>query len=104
MNVRPLHDRIIVQRLDEGEQRVGGIIIPDTAKEKPQEGEVIAVGNGKLLENGTRVPLDVQAGDRILFGKWSGTEVTIDGEELIIMKESDILGIVEKTAAKAGAK
>ena len=94
MNVRPLHDRIIVQRLEEGEQKVGGIIIPDTAKEKPQEGEVVAAGTGAKSEDGKVTPLDVKAGDKILFGKWSGTEVKIDGEDLIIMKESDILGIV----------
>ena len=94
MNVRPLHDRIIIQRLDEGEQKVGGIIIPDTAKEKPQEGEVVSVGSGARADDGTVTPLDVKAGDKILFGKWSGTEIKIDGEDLIIMKESDILGIV----------
>ncbi len=94
MKVRPLHDRIIVQRLEEGEQKVGGIIIPDTAKEKPQQGEVIAVGPGGRDESGKLLPLDVQVGDRVLFGKWSGTEVKLDGEDLIIMKESDILGIV----------
>ena len=94
MKVRPLHDRIIVQRLEEGEQKIGGIIIPDTAKEKPQEGEVVSVGTGARAEDGTITPLDVKAGDKILFGKWSGTEVKIDGEDLIIMKESDILGIV----------
>ena len=92
--VRPLHDRLLVKRIEEAETVKGGIIIPDTAKEKPQEGEVIAVGNGKILENGTKIALDVKAGDKILFGKWSGTEVKIDGEDLIIMKESDILGIV----------
>ena len=101
---RPLHDRVVVRRVDSEEKTKGGIIIPDTAKEKPQEGKVIAVGTGTRSEDGKVTPLDVKAGDRILFGKWSGTEVTIDGEELIIMKESDILGIVEKTAAKAGAK
>ena len=99
MNVRPLHDRIIVQRLEEEEQKVGGIIIPDTAKEKPQEGEVIAAGSGIKGEDGKITPLDVKAGDRILFGKWSGTEVRVDGEDLLIMKESDILGIVEGTPA-----
>ena len=99
MKVRPLHDRIIVQRLEEGEQVVGGIIIPDTAKEKPQEGEVIAVGAGTRDETGKLTPLDVKAGDRILFGKWSGTEVRLQGEDLLIMKESDILGILEGTAA-----
>ena len=99
MKVRPLHDRIIVQRIDEGEQKIGGIIIPDTAKEKPQEGEVIAVGPGARDENGKVAALDVKAGDRVLFGKWSGTEVKIDGEELLIMKESDIMGIVEGQAS-----
>ena len=94
MNVRPLHDRIIVERIDEGEQKVGGIIIPDSAKEKPQEGEVVSVGTGARADDGKVTPLDVKAGDRILFGKWSGTEVKIGGEDLIIMKESDILGIV----------
>jgi chaperonin GroES len=100
MSFRPLHDRVLVRRVKEEEKSKGGIIIPDTAKEKPQEGKVIAVGSGTRGEDGKVTPLDVKAGDRILFGKWSGTEVTIDGEELIIMKESDILGIVEKTAAK----
>ena len=95
MNVRPLHDRILVRRIEEKETVKGGIIIPDTAKEKPQEGEVIAVGNGKLLENGSKVPLDVKAGDRILFGKYSGTEVKIDGEEHLILREDDILGVLE---------
>ena len=94
MNVRPLHDRILIQRLDEGEQKVGGIIIPDSAKEKPQEGEVVSVGSGARGEDGKITPPDVKAGDKILFGKWSGTEVKVDGEDLIIMKESDILGIV----------
>ena len=104
MNVRPLHDRIIIQRLEEGEQNVGGIIIPDSAKEKPQQGKVIAAGNGKSKDDGTRTPLDVKAGDRVLFGKWSGTEVKIDGEELLIMKESDILGIIEgKASVRAAA-
>ena len=104
MSFRPLHDRVLVRRVKEEEKTKGGIIIPDTAKEKPQEGKVIAVGSGTRSEDGKITPLDVKAGDRILFGKWSGTEVTIDGEELIIMKESDILGIVDKVAAKAGAK
>ena len=94
MNARPLHDRILVQRIEEGEQKVGGIIIPDTAKEKPQEGEVVAVGAGAKADDGKITPLDVKAGDKILLGKWSGTEVKIDGEDLIIMKECDILGIV----------
>ena len=101
MSFRPLHDRVLVRRVKEEEKTKGGIIIPDTAKEKPQEGKVIAVGSGTRGDDGKIVPLDVKAGDRILFGKWSGSEVTIDGEELIIMKESDILGIVEKTLAKA---
>jgi chaperonin GroES len=95
MHFRPLHDRVIVRRLDAEEKTAGGIIIPDTAKEKPQEGEIIAVGPGARNEKGELVPLDVKAGDRILFGKWSGTDVKIDGEELLIMKESDILGVVE---------
>ena len=94
MNVRPLADRILVRRIEEKETMRGGIIIPDTAKEKPQEGEVVAVGGGAKSEEGKVTPLDVKAGDRILFGKWSGTEVKIGGEDLIIMKESDILGIV----------
>ena len=98
MKFRPLHDRVLVRRVNAEEKTAGGIIIPDTAKEKPQEGEVFSVGAGTLNEKGELRPLDVKAGDRILFGKWSGTEVTIDGEELIIMKESDILGIVEKPA------
>jgi chaperonin GroES len=96
MHFRPLHDRVIVRRLDAEEKTAGGIIIPDTAKEKPQEGEIIAVGPGARNEKGELVPLDVKAGDRILFGKWSGTEVKIDGEDLLIMKESDILGVIEK--------
>lgn len=96
---RPLHDRVLVRRVESEARSAGGIIIPDTAKEKPMEGEVIAVGNGVRDETGALRPLDVKAGDRILFGKYSGTEVKIDGEELLIMKESDILGIVEATAA-----
>ena len=94
MAFRPLHDRVVVKRLDSEEKTKGGIIIPDTAKEKPQEGEIVAVGPGARDEAGKLVPLDVKAGDRILFGKWSGTEVKIDGQDLLIMKESDILGIV----------
>ena len=94
MGFRPLHDRVLVRRVQAEEKTSGGIIIPDTAQEKPQEGEVIAVGSGARAENGTITPMDVKAGDRILFGKWSGTEVKVDGEDLIIMKESDILGIV----------
>jgi chaperonin GroES len=99
MKFRPLHDRVLVRRVEQLEKTAGGIIIPDTAKEKPQEGEVIAAGAGIKGEDGKITPLDVKAGDRILFGKWSGTEVRIDGEDLLIMKESDILGIVEGAAA-----
>jgi chaperonin GroES len=102
MKFRPLHDRVVVRRVAETEKTKGGIIIPDTAKEKPMEGEIIAVGPGGRDENGQLVKLDVKAGDRILFGKWSGTEVTIDGEELLIMKESDIMGIID--GAKASKK
>ncbi|OPB32161.1 co-chaperone GroES [Bartonella sp. AR 15-3] len=91
---RPLHDRVVVRRVESENKTAGGIIIPDTAKEKPQEGEIIAVGNGALDDNGKRVPLEVKAGDRVLFGKWSGTEVKINGEDLLIMKESDIMGIL----------
>jgi len=101
MKFRPLHDRIVVRRVDAEEKTKGGIIIPDTAKEKPQEGEVIAVGPGARDENGKVVPLDVKAGDRILFGKWSGTEIKLDGEELLIMKESDVMGVIEDKAAPA---
>jgi chaperonin GroES len=97
MKFRPLHDRVLVRRIEQQEKTAGGIIIPDTAKEKPQEGEVIAAGTGTKTEDGKLLPLDVKAGDRILFGKWSGTEVRVDGEDLLIMKESDILGIVEGT-------
>ncbi len=100
MSFRPLHDRVLVKRVKEEEKTKGGIIIPDTVKEKPQEGKVVAVGAGARGDDGKITPLDVKPGDRVLFGKWSGSEVTIDGEELIIMKESDILGIVEKTPAK----
>ncbi|GAB4123241.1 MAG: co-chaperone GroES [Rhodothalassiaceae bacterium] len=103
MAFRPLHDRVLVRRIEADEKTAGGIIIPDTAKEKPQEGEIIAVGPGVRAEDGTLRPLDVKAGDRILFGKWSGTEVRIDGEDLLIMKESDILGVIEKTAASRKA-
>jgi chaperonin GroES len=94
MTFRPLHDRVLVRRVEAEEKTAGGIIIPDTAKEKPQEGEVVSVGSGIRAEDGTVTPLDVKAGDKILFGKWSGTEVKLDGEDLLIMKESDILGIV----------
>ena len=100
---RPLHDRVLVRRVTAEEKSAGGIIIPDTAKEKPQEGEVVAVGAGARNEQGQVVALEVKAGDRILFGKWSGTEVKLDGEELLIMKESDIMGIVESSAATAKA-
>jgi len=95
MDLRPLHDRVLVTRLDEGEQRLGGIIIPDTAKEKPQQAEVKAVGNGKLLDSGQRAPFEVKAGDRILFGKYSGSEIKIDGKEYLILKEDEILGVLE---------
>ena len=95
MNFRPLHDRVLVRRVEAEEKTAGGIIIPDTAKEKPQEGEVVAVGPGARNDKGDIVALDVKAGDRILFGKWSGTEVKVDGQDLLIMKESDVLGIVE---------
>ena len=102
MNFRPLHDRVLVKRVEGEEKSRGGIIIPDTAKEKPMEGEVIAVGSGARDESGKLVPLDVKAGDRILFGKWSGTEVRMDGTDYLVMKESDIMGIIEQTAqAKA---
>jgi chaperonin GroES len=103
MKFRPLHDRVVVRRVTAEEKTAGGIIIPDTAKEKPMEGEVVSVGPGARNEKGEIVALDVKAGDRVLFGKWSGTEVKIDGEELLIMKESDIMGIVEVTAAKKKA-
>ena len=99
MKFRPLHDRVVVRRIEQQEKTAGGIIIPDTAKEKPMEGEVIAVGPGGRDENGKLIPIDLKAGDRILFGKWSGTEVKIDGEELLIMKESDVMGVIEGTAA-----
>jgi chaperonin GroES len=104
VNIKPLHDRVIVRRIEEGEQVRGGIIIPDTAKEKPQEGEIVAVGEGKYREDGTRQALDVHAGDRILFGKYSGSEIKLDGEELLIMREDEILGIIQRAAAgkKAG--
>ena len=94
MHVRPLHDRIIVRRLEEGEQKIGGIIVPDTAKEKPQQGEVIAAGEGKLNDEGKRVPLDVKAGDRILFGKYTSQEIKLDGEEYLIMREDEVLAVV----------
>ena len=103
MQFRPLHDRVLVRRLDEEQKTAGGIIIPDTAKEKPMQGEVISVGPGARNDKGEVAPLDVKAGDRILFGKWSGTEVKIDGEELLIMKESDIMGVLEDTAVANAA-
>ena len=103
MKFRPLHDRIVVRRIDAEQKTAGGIIIPDTAKEKPQQGEVIAVGPGAHNEQGQLVPLDVQVGDTVLFGKWSGTEVKIDGEDLLIMKESDIMGVLEQSAAQKKA-
>jgi chaperonin GroES len=104
MQFRPLHDRVVVRRLEQEEKTRGGIIIPDTAKEKPQEGEILAVGTGVRGEDGKLIALDVKAGDRILFGKWSGTEVKIDGEDLLIMKESDIMGVITVTAAKGKSK
>ena len=100
MKFRPLHDRVLVRRVDSEEKSAGGIIIPDTAQEKPMEGEIIATGSGTRSENGTVTPLDVKKGDRVLFGKWSGTEVKVDGEELLIMKESDIMGMIEATKGK----
>jgi chaperonin GroES len=103
-NIQPLHDRVIVKRIDEGEQVRGGIIIPDSAKEKPQEGEVIAVGLGKYKEDGSRQALDVHAGDRVLFGKYSSSEIKVDGEELLIMREDEILGIIARAGAAAGGK
>ena len=96
MKIKPLRDRVIIRRLGEEEKTKGGIIIPDSAKEKPQEGEVVAVGTGKILEDGKVVPLEIKKGDRVLFGKYSGTEVKVDGEELLMMREEDILGVVEK--------
>jgi chaperonin GroES len=99
MKFRPLHDRVVVKRVEEEGKTKGGIIIPDTAKEKPMEGEIVAVGPGARDEKGTLVPLDVKKGDRILFGKWSGTEIKLDGEDLLIMKESDIMGIIDATGA-----
>ena len=100
MNVRPLHDRIVVKRIEEDEQKIGGIIIPDTAKKKPQQGKVIAVGNGKSKDDGKRVPLDVKAGDTILFGKYSGQEIKIDGDEYLIMREDEVLAVIEGAAKK----
>ncbi len=104
MKFRPLHDRVLVKRVEQDEKSSGGIIIPDTAQEKPMEGKVVAVGTGTLREDGTITPLDVKAGDRILFGKWSGTEVKMDGDDLLIMKESDILGVIDGGGKKNGKK
>ena len=103
MKFRPLHDRVVVRRIEAEEKSVGGIIIPDTAKEKPSQGEVIAVGPGGRDESGKLIPIDVKNGDRVLFGKWSGTEVKIDGEELLIMKESDVMGVIEQGVARKKA-
>jgi len=103
MTFRPLHDRILVRRIEVEEKTAGGIIIPDTAKEKPQEGEVIAVGSGARDDSGKLVELDVKVGDRILFGKWSGTEIKLNGEDLLIMKESDVMGVIEQTTVKKAA-
>ncbi len=103
MNIKPLHDRVIVKRIEEGERVRGGIIIPDSAKEKPQEGEVIAAGLGKYREDGSRQTLDVKAGDRVLFGKYSSSEIKIDGQELLIMREDEILGIIKRAGAAAGS-
>ena len=103
-SIRPLQDRVIIKRIDEGEQIRGGIIIPDSAKEKPQEGEVIAAGAGKKLDSGERIALDVKAGDRVLFGKYSGTEVKLDDQEYLIMREDDILGVIERASESSKAK
>jgi chaperonin GroES len=103
MGFRPLHDRVLIRRVEAEEKSAGGIIIPDTAKEKPMEGEVVAVGPGARGEDGKLQPLDVKAGDRVLFGKWSGTEVKLDGEDLIIMKESDVMGIIDQSAVRKAA-
>ncbi len=103
MNIRPLHDRVVVKRIEEKETVQGGIIIPDTAKEKPQEGEVIAVGQGKRTDEGKLIPLDVKAGDRILFGKYSGSEIKLEGEEFLIIREEEILGVIEDPSKKAKA-
>ncbi len=103
MNIRPLHDRIVVKRIESSENKIGGLFIPDSAKEKPQEGEVVAVGNGKRGEDGKVIPLDVKAGDRILFGKYSGSDIKIDGTEYMIMREDEILGVLEGGSKKAKA-
>jgi chaperonin GroES len=104
VSIRPLNDRIIVRRMEEQEQMRGGLYIPDTAKEKPQEGEVLAVGNGKLLDNGQRIAIEIKPGDRILFGKYAGTEIKLDGEEYLILREDDVLGVVQTTAKGKSAK
>src|SRR3954471_11941967 len=103
MNIRPLYDRIVVKRIEEGEKMQGGLYIPDSAKEKPQEGEVVAVGKGKRLEDGKVVSLDVQVGDRILFGKYSGSEIKLDGQELLIMREDEVLGVLDNQTANSGS-
>jgi chaperonin GroES len=103
INIKPLQDRVILRRIEEGEQVRGGIIIPDSAKEKPQEGEVVAVGEGKYKEDGTRQSLDVKEGDRVLFGKYSGSEIKLDGEELLIMREDEILGVISRAGAASGS-
>jgi chaperonin GroES len=103
-SIRPLRDRVIVRRIEEQEQLRGGLFIPDTAKEKPQEGEVIAVGNGRILDNGSKVALDVNAGDRVLFGKYAGTEIKLDGEEYLILREDDVLGVIEGASKAKGSK
>ena len=103
MKFRPLHDRVVVKRIDAEDKSAGGIIIPDTAKEKPQQGKIVAVGPGGRDENGKLIPMDLKSGDRVLFGKWSGTEVKLDGEELLIMKESDIMGVIDEPVAKKKA-
>ena len=104
MKFRPLHDRVVVRRVDQDQKSAGGIIIPDTAQEKPMEGEVVAVGTGARTEDGNLIAMDVKANDRVLFGKWSGTEVRIDGEDLLVMKESDIMGVIEGSVAKKTRK
>jgi len=103
MKFRPLHDRVVVKRIDAEDKTAGGIIIPDTAKEKPSQGEVVAVGSGGRDESGKLIPIDIQVGDRVLFGKWSGAEIKLDGEDLIIMKESDIMGVIDQAAQKKQA-
>lgn len=104
MDIRPLHDRVVVKRIEEGETKIGGLIIPDSAKEKPQQGEVVAVGKGKKTDEGKLLPLDVQVGDRILFGKYSGSDIKLDGTEYLIMREDEILGVLSNGAASAKAK